>query len=180
MRTRHLATIILCTFFILYFIIAFLLQQNFPVLVVAGENSPGTWMSGALLIICATISLIIAIRQGWWPWTLLFIFFIILALDERFMFHEQLKEHIIFTYGKSTSRFAYELPVMVGACMGGIAAFVLWGYFDKTCRVLLVSAALLGTLSLILDVLSVGIFLEESFKLVAELLVTCALVRKVE
>jgi hypothetical protein len=176
--TNHLATKLLCTFFILFFAVAFFLQRDFPINVVAGEDSPGTWMSGALLIIAATTSLVIGKREGWWPWSLFFIFFIALALDERFMFHEQLKERIIFSYGKSISSLIYELPVMFGACVGACAAFTFWRYVDNLSRLLLICAALLGTLSVILDVLNVATFFEESCKLAGELLICCSLIRK--
>jgi len=179
-RPDHLATKILCAFFILYFAIAFFFQQDFPVLVVAGEQSPGTWMSGALLVSGAVISLITGTRQGWWPWSLLFIFFMVLSLDERFMFHEQLKAHIIFFYGKSTSVFLYELPVIMGACLGACVTFIVWCYVDVLSRTLLILAAVLGVLSIILDILNVGIFFEECFKLLAELFVVCCLLRNVD
>lgn len=176
---KHLGVKILCVFFTLYFIVAFFLQRNFPVRVVAGEESPGTWMSGALLVMGATISLIIGIREGWWPWSLLFIFFIVLALDERFMFHEQLKANIIFFYGRSTSPFSYELPVILAACMGVGVIYTLRQYVHGASRTGLVCAAVLGSLSVILDVLSIGIFFEECFKLLAELCIVCTLLHKV-
>jgi hypothetical protein len=171
---------LLCFFFFLFFIIAFFLQRDFPIRVVAGEDSPGTWMSGALLVIAATTSLVISNREGWWPWSLFFVFFVVLALDERFMFHEQIKEYLIFSLGKSTPRLIYELPVMLGACVGVCIAFMLWHCVNKGSRVLLMCAALLGSLSVTLDVLNVATFFEETSKLAAELFICCAVMRKAE
>lgn len=179
-KHRYVTTKILCVFFLSYFTVAFFYQRDFPVLGVAGEESPGTWMSGALLVICATICLLMTTQQGWWPWSLLFVFFVVLALDERFMFHEQLKANIIFSYGKSTSPFAYELPVIIGACGGVGISFILWKQSNVMSRALLVSGGMLGLLSVVLDVLNVGVFFEECFKLLAELFIVCVLLRKVE
>ncbi len=179
MRASYKATIVLCAFFVSVFIISLLLNPHYPVLIIAGESSVGTWMSGVLLIMSATISLIIAIRQNSYRWILVTAFFIMLAVDERFMVHEQLKERIIFSFQTAT-RWIYELPVIVGACIGVLVVLFLWKYFDGTSRLLLVCAAMLGTASVITDVLAAGVLWEECFKLVAELLMPCALLRKVD
>ena len=107
--------------------------------------------------------------------------FLLLALDERFMFHEQLKEQIIFSsYADKLPRWLYEIPVIAGACIGGFMALLLWRNLSLKSRVLLLFAVVMGTASVVIDVLAGGVFWEECLKLVAELLVVCALVMKVE
>lgn len=168
---------LLVSFFILVFTGAFAFNRQFPQLVITGEASVGTWMSGALLIMSATLCLILVMRAKAFPWLLLATFFFILALDERFMFHEQLKTQLIFSYGLG-SRWMYELPVILGAIVGIFAAGLLWLQLDGTGRALLASAVVLGSISVLLDILASGVLWEECCKLIAELLVTCALLRK--
>jgi hypothetical protein len=152
------------------------LQRQYPVLAISGEQSPGTWMSGALLLLSAGLSLALSFRSMF-PWVIVFVFFLVLAIDERFMIHEQLKEHIVFTYPHA-SRFLYELPVMLAACVGSVVAWVLFSELDAAGRILLSGAALLGTTSVIIDVLAAGVLIEDAAKLLAELLVTLAMARR--
>jgi len=135
-------------------------------------------MSGALLLMSATMTLIIGMRQGWFPWYVATIFFFLLALDERFMFHERLKQHLIFS--GATSRWVYELPVMLGAGVGAVMTFLLWQQLRRRSRVVLLCAMVLGTASVVIDILDTGALWEDSFKLMAELLVVLALLQKVE
>jgi hypothetical protein len=184
MRARasyYKATAFLLAFFILVFAIAFTFNRHYPALVIAGESSVGTWMSGVLLIISATISLILGMRHGWRPWFVLAAFFFVLALDERFMFHERLKEWIIFSsHTNQTSRWVYELPAIAGALVGVYIAIVLWKYLEGVSRVLLIFAAILGTASVTIDVFAAGVLWEECFKLLGELSITCALLKKID
>jgi hypothetical protein len=180
MRPSHSGIVVLCTFFILVFIVAFISNPQFPLLIMAGESSVGTWMSGVLLIVSATISLIIGMRQQRQPWYIITVFFMILALDERFMFHEKIKEHLIFSYHQmNLPRFIYEAPVILGACVGAFFTFVLWRNIQGVNRVLLLCAVVLGIASVAIDILAAGVLWEEIFKLIAELLICCALLRKV-
>lgn len=172
--TARTAIILLCSFFIAVFAIALSLNPYFPMLVFAGEDSVGTWMSGAILVFIAALCLFISMTRHWYPWILLSIFFLVLALDERFMFHERIKEWIIFSSG-TTSRWLYELPVILGAGIGMFAAFILWRHVPVKSRGLLVAAVVFGLASVVIDVLAAGILWEECFKLSAELLVACTL-----
>ncbi len=173
------AVALLIAFFVLVFVIAFFSNSHYPLQVIAGESSVGTWMSGVLLVISFTISLILGMCQGRFQWFLIAAFFVVLALDERFMFHEQLKERIIFSFN-TTTRLIYELPVIAGACAGAFITYLLWNNLKGISRILLLFAALLGIASVTIDVLAGGVFWEESFKLLAELLVACALLNKVD
>lgn len=178
------AVVCLCIFFMLVFTMAYRLNPHNPVSILAGESSAGTWMSGALLTTCAVLSMVIAMRKGWWPWALVSAFFIVLAIDERFMFHEQLKERIVFWIYHNTRWFTagwiFELPVIVGAIAGGWVAFVLWRHIHTSHRIPLVAVALLGTASVMIDILRAGVVWEEGFKLLAELTMACVLIREVE
>jgi hypothetical protein len=170
---------ILCAFFFLVLAVPIALNPHFPLLVIAGETSIGTWLSGALLMMCATSSLIIGMRKGWLPWFFITVFFILLALDERFMFHEQLKEKIIFSLPSAQVSFLiYELPVLAGALVGALFAYILWDRLYES-RALIVFATVLGIASVGIDVLGAGVMWEECSKLLAELLITFALLKKV-
>ncbi len=175
MRYRtNVGVYLLCAFFIVSLSIAFYFNRNFPVLVVAAESSVGTWVSGVLLSCCAAIALVICIHQGWYPWALLSSFFFLLAADEHFMFHERMKEWIIFSYA-NPSVIIRELPVVVGAFAGSWISWILWSYLKESSRVFLLAAVFLGIASVILDVIAAAALWEECLKLVAELAITCAL-----
>ena len=181
-RTQDKAALLLCSFFIVVFVVAFAQNRHYPMLVIAGEDSVGTWMSGVLLIVCATTSISIGIRQSKAVWFLLALFFLILACDERFMFHEQLKEKIVFFFGstRGVSRWVAELPVLIGAVIGVFVSHFLWQLLTGKSRLLLVLAAVFGTASVIIDVLSSGVLFEECFKLAGELAIACGLLFKLD
>lgn len=171
--------VLLLSFFILVFAFAFAFNPHFPQLVLAGESSVATWMSGALLIISASLCLVMVMYKGNGLWYILTAFFFLLAADERFMFHEQLKERIIFSFQPSKiSALIYELPVIAGACLGAVMARLLWLQLRGMSRVFLLCAVALGILSVVIDIFTAGVLWEEGFKLLAELLVTCALLKK--
>jgi hypothetical protein len=176
----YVAILLLCGFFVLVFAVAFIVNPHFPVLVLAGENSTGTWMSGALLLFMASLCLFISMKQRWYPWLFFACFFLLLALDERFMFHEQIKERILFSSPVTPARWVYELPVILGAIGGGCISVLLWKHLPSKSRMLLPAIVLLGATSVMIDVMARGVFWEECFKLVAELLMACALLWRVE
>jgi hypothetical protein len=176
----YTAIVVLAIFFAMVLGVAFWYNPHFPVRVLAGEQSVGTWLSGTLLTMMATLSLVTGIKQRWHPWLLLTAFFLLLALDERFMFHERLKEHIIFSqYADTLPQWLYELPVIIGACAGGVMALMLWHNLQGKSRFLLILAAIMGIVSVVIDILAAGVLWEECFKLTAELIMTCVLVFKV-
>jgi len=158
-------------------VFALAFNPHFPQLVIVGESSVGTWMSGVLLVISASASLIIGMRRGDNFWFYMTVFFLVLALDERFMFHEHLKERLIFM--GVHWRFIYELPVMIGAGIGAFVAYRLNARLKGASRLLLYSAVGLGTTSIVIDILSAGVLWEECAKLLAELVMACAVLKKV-
>jgi hypothetical protein len=162
-------------------IVALLRNYYYPLLAISGEASVGTWLSGVLLIMSATLSLVTGMDRQPWTWFPVAAFFLILALDERFMFHEQLKEQIIFfTYDRDLPHTLDELPVIVAACMGAGVAFLLWQQLSRGGRILLVCVVTLGLVSVVIDVLATGpVLLEDGSKLLAELLLVCALMLNV-
>ncbi len=170
---------LLLAFFILVLGVAFAFNRHFQQLVIAGEASVATWMSGALLIISATLCLITGMQQKVFPWFLFSAFFFVLALDERFMFHEQLKTRIIFSFPSAlASRWLYELPVIAGSIAGALIAILLWKNLEQPGRLLLAIAVVLGGASVLIDILAAGVLWEECFKLTAELLMVCALLKR--
>jgi hypothetical protein len=161
-------------------ITALLFRPDYPVLVVVGESSVGTWVSGVLLIFSAAFSLIIALQRSNRFWYFITSFFIVLALDERFMFHEQIKEFILFGHrSQQVSVWVLEMPVLAGAFVGLLVSISLWSFFSKQSRIYLAAAVVSGTISVSMDVLATGALWEELLKLSAELLITFALMNEI-
>jgi hypothetical protein len=180
MRAISKGVWILVTFFILVFTGAFYNNPHFPQLVIVGEASVATWMSGVLLVVSATLCLTMGMQLKDTCWFLMTLFFFILALDERFMFHEQLKEQLIFNFKfKGPSKILNELPVMLGAVTGLFAVKLLWMRFQATSKMLLLAALTLGMVSVVMDIFSLGVLLEDSSKVLAELCICCALILKI-
>jgi hypothetical protein len=172
-------TTIFLAFIALFFIVAFAFNGRHPILLIAGEDSPATWLSGAMLISAATLSGTIAIRERWLPWILLSAFFFLLAIDERFMIHEAIKDRILFSAGKDAPWWLKELPVIIGAFVGIGVSIMLFKIFDKTGRGLVSISVLFGLISIIFDIFSKGVIPEEVSKLVAEIAMCLALLDKV-
>jgi hypothetical protein len=176
----YFAVGLLLLFFASVFFVAVLSNPHYPVLVFTGESSVGTWMSGVLLMFAAATSLNLSIQKSLYPWLILSAFFLVLTLDEHFMFHEAMKDKLIVTLHNSKWKYwwVYELPVIVGALIGVYVTSVLWRYFKGRGRILLAAATLLGAISVVIDVTASGVFLEEIAKLLAELLIVCMLIGK--
>src|SRR6478609_6270234 len=115
----RIAILLLCSFFFVVLAFSFASNRHFPVKVVGGENSVGTWLSDVLLIFMAASCLFISMKRRWYPWLFFAAFFMLLALDERFMFHEQMKQRILLSFSTiRLSRWIYELPVIIGVVVG--------------------------------------------------------------
>ncbi|HEV8512654.1 MAG TPA: hypothetical protein VGQ59_05240, partial [Cyclobacteriaceae bacterium] len=158
-KAESIAVLFLCIFFVIVFAVAFIWYRHYPMLVIAGEESVATWMSGVLLVVSGTISILIGVHRKKIFWFAIASFFLLLACDERFMFHEQLKEKIIFSRSTNSgiSHWVTELPVLFGACVGAMVTYLLWLHLPVKSRLLLILAALLGSASVIIDVLSLGV-----------------------
>jgi hypothetical protein len=170
---------ILCGFFILVFGFAFFFSRESITYIVAGEDSVGSWMSGTLLTMCATITGIIAMKRKWYPWLIFTIFFIALAIDENFMIHEAMKRTLVFTNYEQTGKpndWIGEIPIIVASLFGALIASILWTNLDNSIKWIIPMAAALGSASVVMDVMAVGVLWEDLLKLIAELLVTCALI----
>jgi hypothetical protein len=179
MKAYTQSVVLLGGLFTLFFVIALAWHPHNPVLILAGESSPGTWLSGVLLTVAAAIALITGMRRGWFPWYIASVFFFILAADERFMFHERIKEKIIFSSPHETSRWLYESPVILGACAGIAVTALLWLHLQQTSRILLLLASIAGGVSVGFDITGAGVLWEECLKLLAELLLVCSLLKEV-
>ena len=179
---QNKAVLLLCSFFVVVFAVAFAWHRHYPMSVIAGEDSVGTWMSGVLLVVCAAVSISIGVKENKILWLAFAFFFFVLACDERFMFHEQLKEKIIFAFGSTTGlpRWVAELPVLVGAIVGVFMSYLLWQLLTGISKFLLVLATVFGAASVIIDVMSSGVLWEECFKLTGELAMTCSLLLKLD
>ena len=174
---------ILCLFFFVVFAIAFLFSGDTATTIIAGEDSVGSWMSGVLLIISAAVSANAASVRKPYPWLLFTIFFALLAVDENFMIHEGLKRWIVFSRFEATGEAVYwigELPVIAGAFVGALVAFVMWRHVDQKARWLIALGVIFGLISVTMDVVAYGVVWEDSCKLIGELAVTSALVWDVQ
>jgi len=175
--------ILLCSFFFLVFSIALSWDSSPAVLIIGGEDSVGSWMSGVLLVISSTLSAVIASKRGWYPWILFSLFFILLAVDENFMIHEAIKRWIIFSNFEKTNEPVYwigEIPVVAAAFFGAAVAWVMWRRVDARFRWLIIAGATFGSLSVTIDIFSMGVIWEDSFKSIGELAVACAMVMEFE
>jgi hypothetical protein len=174
----HFSALFLIGFVIVVFGIALVINPHYPRLVFAGESSVATWVSGMLLVICGTLCLVTANRSGGFPWLVFTTFFFALAIDERFMIHEYIKQRLIFDYPDS-SWIVREVAVIVGTLGGGIVSIMLWRQLPAVSRYLLSGAVILGTASVVIDIADAGVLWEESAKLLAEILITTALLAKI-
>jgi hypothetical protein len=156
---------------------AFRANQYFPLRAIAGEQSTGTWLSGTLLMIMASLSLVLSMHHRRYPWIILTVFFLILAADEHFMFHEHLKGMIMFS--GATSRWIYELPSIIGAVVGCFISVVVWKTILRTNRFLLLIAVAMGLVSVAIDVVAGSVLWEELLKLGAELILVSLLLLEV-
>jgi hypothetical protein len=182
-RNPHfIASVVVGAFFAMVLGISFVFNSHYPVLVISGESSVGTWISGALLVTASVLSMVIGMKKGWLPWILFFLFFIVLALDERFMFHEQLKEQMIFNMKPVSAswHWIYELPVLFGSFMGVLIAMLLWRNLCRRGKILLLCAVFLGSISVAFDIFTAGAFIEDILKLLAELFITIALIGEID
>src|SRR5688572_23299207 len=119
------AVYLITAFFVSTIAIAFYYYRQFPALAVAGEASPGTWLSGVLLSCCAGVGLVLVILRGRNPWALVAIFFFLVAADEHFMLHERAKQWLTFNMDKPIL-FIREMPVFIGVIIGGWISWRLW------------------------------------------------------
>jgi hypothetical protein len=174
----NIPALFLIGFVIGVFGIALVINPHYPRLILVGESSVATWMSGMLLVTCGTLCLVIANRTRWIPWLAFTTFFFVLAIDERFMIHEYIKQHLVFAYPDS-SWIIREVAVIAGALGGGVVSIVLWRQLPGVSRYLLSGAVILGTASVVTDIADAGVLWEEIAKLLAEILITTALLAKI-
>jgi hypothetical protein len=157
---------------------AFYYFRYFPVLAVATEESPGTWLSVVLLSCSAGLALVLTMHRGWFPWSIVAVFLFLLAADEHFMLHERAKQTLTFSVDEPVLLIR-EVPVFIGATIGALISWALWRQLTAAARVLLLAAVLFGIISVTLDVIGTSAMWEETLKLVAELSFTCCLLVEV-
>jgi len=158
---------------------AYLARPDYPVLVICGESSMGTWLSGMMLVTLAVLSMLLAMQRRIFPWVLFTLFFTVLSLDERFMFHEYFKERLLIALRMKPHSWQVicELPVMIGSVIGAGAAALLWKNIrSRSGRVLLSMAVACGTGSVVIDILCCGVLWEDSLKLIAEMCLVSAFI----
>lgn len=155
--------------------------SDYPVLVISGESSVGTWLSGALLVSSSTLSFVLGLRRGAGTWGLFTVFLALLAIDERFLFHEHLQQRIRFaTFESPAGDWLPLAPVLLAAAAGLVATTALWRELRPGGRRLLLAATLLGSASVAIDLVEAGPFWEDCCKLLAETSLACALIGEIE
>lgn len=173
-----ISILFLLGFVVVVFGLAWMINPHYPRLILVGESSIATWMSGTLLVMCGTLCLVVANRSGWYPWLVIVAFFFVLAIDERFMIHEYFKQRLVFAH-PDASWLLHEVAVIVGACIGAIVSVILWPQIAAVSRRLLLCAVVLGLVSVVIDIADAGVLCEEIAKLLAEILITTALLAKI-
>lgn len=162
-------------------VIALVEDRYYPVRVLSGEDSVGTWVSSLLLASCTTLSLVIAMKRGYLPWLPFMLFFLLLALDERFMFHENLKQSILFASHppRPATSLQGELPVIAASFLGAVVAVLLWKNVQRRNRTFLVLATAFGSVSVLLDVLHYQMVMEDLSKVLGELCIANCLLGEI-
>jgi hypothetical protein len=153
--------------------VSFVFNRHYPESVLSGENSTGTWLSVFLLAGSCTATLIIGMQRTGFCWWVVSAFFFMLALDERFMFHERLKQYIVFSSADPASVPFYlaEAGVLGGIIIGASMACLMWKHTLSKGRLFLVLGVAFGSLSAILDIADHCLFLEDLCKLLGETMV---------
>lgn len=150
------------------------------------EDSPTAWLSSVLLAGAALVSLLNGelAAPARWTWRFAAFALALMALDERFMGHERLKEWLLFSvFDGELPRMGWlgDLPVAIYG-LGGLA--VLWRLHARQAlgpgRVWLIAAVFLGLAALVFDIAGLGAWfqvLEEALEVSAEAVFLGALVR---
>jgi len=143
---------------------------------VAPERSPLTWLSSALIAAGAAVCLSLAMRSGRpWRFGAIAAGLAFMALDERFMFHERLKDLILWrAYDGDLGAMGVvgDLPMLAYAAGGAAVLVLLWRVVaTRTARILLATAIGLGAVCVGLDLAFGGGWpqvIEELTEIVAE------------
>jgi hypothetical protein len=149
---------------------------------IALEDAPLAWLQSTLLAASAAICLCHAVLTGRAGWHVVAAALFALALDERFMGHERLKEWIWLELFDGDWNRAGRWPDVPILLEGVIGAGAIWWIVRGTGRGhpsrLLWSALAVGAVALIIDVASQSIAVqiwEELLELIAETLFLAAL-----
>lgn len=180
MKSLNYAIVLLISFVMPSLLVALYYHKRFPINAIAGEDSVLTWLSGVLLAVGAALTMVLGTKTSKFNWFVVTIFFLLLAADERFMFHERVTTKLTHLYHQDLGLTSplYQMPVFAGACMGIFVSLFLWKQMNGRDRILLSTGVIFGTLSLMFDVFSLGVVWEELLKLVAEFFVIIVLLRQ--
>ncbi|MDR3157741.1 MAG: hypothetical protein LBU11_01760 [Zoogloeaceae bacterium] len=100
----------------------------------AAEDAPLAWQQGMLLVACASMSGLLAQNaaradtgRARWFWGALALCLFFAALDERFMFHEQMQDFLFYTVADAApaARSWIHALLAVYACAGLVLLFFL-------------------------------------------------------
>ncbi len=162
-------------------ITSFVVNRHYPLSVLSGEKSVGTWVSVFLLSASTAFAFVIMMKKGFFPWMPVILFLFTLAIDERFMFHESLKEMIIFSQRPHLSPHSLwgELPVILAGIVGGGIVLLIWKNIQRGNRLFILLAMCFGGLSVLLDVTNRLLIVEDLAKICGELFLAICFLREV-
>ncbi len=156
---------------------------------VATEDAPLAWLQSSLLWSAATLALLLALaeRAGQRGWAGLALMLACLALDERFMGHERLKDWLLFhAFDGDPQRMGLwgDAP-MLGYGIGGllVLAWLRRQRWPRPALRLMVAAVLVGCGALALDLFGRTLAwqaLEECGEALAEALFCCGLLLRAQ
>lgn len=151
------------------------------------ENSPFAWLQSSLLVACASVAGVLVLHrepaEGRWLWLLLSLLLVVAALDERFMGHERLQEHVFYGLldGNPALRWMPSLLMLFVAGAGLALLLALRRHMSPEtwcwCRMGLGLGLVAIVLDVTVDSVSVQI-LEELLEALAEALFLCGLFRE--
>lgn len=147
----------------------------------SGEQSIGTWLSELLLAISIGIIICISVQRQRWIWGILALFFLVVAVDERFMIHEQMKQWIILSSHSrlGISSLKKEIAVILGAIIGGGVILCMVVQMSRKNSLFILIAAFWGIVSVVLDIINIWVFYEDASKLLAELFLVLGLLGEI-
>ncbi len=179
-KNLYLILIYFSCIIILFFTITVYFKWPWYERAISGEKSPGTWLSSSLLICMGVQSLIIVLifksSKLWW---LMASGFFLLAADESFLIHENVKETILFEFfnGNFDQMGARgELLIFIYIICGiFLIYFAIKNIPTLITKILFTSAITIGICSFIFDIFYLNMFLEDLFKILAEIILTITL-----
>lgn len=172
-RSVYSAILYLVLFEISYIIVSLLLHFPWPERAFIGESSPITWLSSTLLVISATFAMVIHLYgKETYIWWIIATGNLVMAMDETFMWHERIKESILFNIFDGdidAMGFSGELVILLYGLSGVIVFYFLFRKVHiKFLRGILLGVVSSGLCAITLDVSGANPVMEECLEILTE------------